>query len=165
MKTFKTYKVLNAALENVSGDAFRTLYYICNNLSLNKTIRTEIDRVSIAIKLGLWFDGCSKRLDFQLKKITKYTEELTEKGYLVKDVIFDKTTNKRKVFYAIPDTFVEEQLSNNVQKLNDNCKKTYPTKKDQNNEKIKSIKSEKEELEFCEAELNEGDDDDKYLPF
>ena len=138
MKTFKTYRVLNAALGEVSPLAHNVLYYICNNLSMQKTTRAEIDRISIAVRLKLWYDGCGKRLDFQLKKITQCTDELVEKGYLLKDVIFDKNTGKRTVFYAIPDTFIEQQVQKDLQNSSNNCKKNYPTKKDQNIQNIQN---------------------------
>ena len=140
MNTFKSYKVLNAALgmSDLSDKAFRILYYICNNLSLNNVTRAEIERVSIAVRLGLWDDESGKQLKKQLDKITKYTDELVEKGLLVKDVIFDRNTCKRKTFYAIPDAFLEQKQNNDGQKLNGNSPKGGVTKKDQNKKKNKN---------------------------
>ena len=79
MNTFKTNKVLNAALGKVSGDAFRVLYFIIGNLRLHNTTRAEIQRVSIAVRLGLWDDESGKQMKKQLDKITKYTDELAGK--------------------------------------------------------------------------------------
>ena len=151
MKDFKTFEVLNAALGKVTPEAFKVLYYICNNLKIKKTVRTDIDRIDIAMRLGLWYDGCGKRLDNQLKKITKWTDELQDNGFIKKDVIYDRTTNRRTVYYAISDAFITEQLSKDLQKQNDNCSKTYPTRKrtksNKNNESNESTERVEKTLE------------------
>lgn len=128
MKSFKSNKVLNAALGKVSGDAFRVLYFIIGNLKLHNTNRAEIARVSIAVRLGLWDDESGRKLKKQLDKITKYTDELEEKGFLVKDVIFDGSTGKRKTIYAVPDAFFEQKVNTDMQKLNENVPKKGVTK-------------------------------------
>lgn len=128
MNTFKSNKVLNAALGKVSGDAFMVLYFIIGNLKLHNTTRAEIERVSIAVRLGLWDDESGKQMKKQLDKITKYTDELVEKGFLVKDVIFDRSTGKRKTFYAIPDAFLEQKVNTDMLKLNENVPKKGVTK-------------------------------------
>lgn len=187
MKTFKTYRVLNAALgmSDLSDKAFRILYYICNNLSFNNVNRAEIERVSIAVRIGLWDDESGKQLKKQLDKITKYTDELVEKGLLVKDVIFDRNTCKRKTFYAIPESFLEEKLNNDGQKLNGNSPKRGVTKKDQNIQNTKNTqkdqnthKNSKTDEEFCQNGLDDAEEelfgscaidpkdyDDENLPF
>lgn len=128
MKAFKSNKVLNAALGKVSGDAFRVLFFILGNLRLHNTTRAEIERVSIAVRLGLWDDESGKQMKKQLDKITKYTDELVEKGFLIKDVIFDRSIGKRKTLYAIPDAFLEKKENTDMPKLNENVPKMGVTK-------------------------------------
>lgn len=128
MKTIKSNKMLNAALGMVSGDAFRVLYYIIGNLRLHNTTRAEIERVNIAVRLGLWNDESGKQMKRQLDKITLYTDELVEKGFLVKDVFFDRSKGKRKTVYAIPESFLEQKENADVQKLNEKVPKNGATK-------------------------------------
>lgn len=167
MKTFNSFKVLNKALGEVSSDAFRVLYYICNNLKINKTIRTDIDRIDIAVRLGVWYDGCGKRLDKQLKNITTWTDELVDKGFIKKDVIYDRTMNRRTVFYAISDTFVEEQVENKFQNHSSNCPKKYPTKREKDSKELNSetskVENEEMEHQFSAAVPNYEEEDN--LPF
>lgn len=139
MKAFKSNKVLNAALGKVSGDAFRVLYFIVGNLRLHNTTRAEIERVSIAVRLGLWEDESGKQMKKQLDKITKYTDELVEKGFMEKDVIFDGSTGKRKTFYAIPDAFLEQKVNTDMPELNENVPKMGVTKQYNKNTKVTSI--------------------------
>lgn len=128
MKTFNSNKLLNAALGKVSGDAFSVLYFIVGNLRLHNTTRAEIERVSIAVRLGVWDDESGKQMKRQLDKITKYTDELVDKGFLVKDVIFDRSSGKKKTVYAIPEPFLEQEVNAGMQKLNGKEPKSGATK-------------------------------------
>ena len=173
MKTFNSFKVLNKALGEVSSDAFRVLYYICNNLKINKTIRTDIDRIDIVLRLKLWDEdnGTTRQLKSRLDDITKCTNELEQKNFLVKDVIYDKTTGKRKTFYAIPERFLETETTSDSQNTEAKRQKTWVTKKDQKKQSskvgkvCKADKVENEEMEhqFSVAVPNYEEEDN--LPF
>lgn len=101
----KIYELLNAALGNVSGDAFKVLHYIAVKF-LNKSITSvRLSRVDIALGVGLWDDTETedtkeKRRIYrknlkQLDKITSFTNQLINKGYLEKDGIY----------YSIPEDY------------------------------------------------------------
>lgn len=121
MKTFKSYRVLNAALGEVSGDAFRVLWFIVGNLSQHKVTRNEISRISIAVRLKMCDDDDTPRkIKRVLDKITLYTNELEDKGFIKKDEIYDRNTGKRKTFYAIAESFLEEKVTNDGQKTGQN---------------------------------------------
>jgi hypothetical protein len=117
MKRFNSFKVLNAALGEVSQLSFEVLYYILNNLKLHNTSRCEIQRINIVLKLKLWDaeTETQRKLKKKLDEITNCTNELEAKGFLKKDVIFDSTTKKRKTFYSVGDSFLTETEPNSVQ--------------------------------------------------
>ena len=170
MKTFNSFKVLNMALGEVSSDAFRVLYYICNNLKLNNTTRGEIDRIKIVLRLKMWDEenGTTRQLKSRLDGITKCTNELEQKNFLVKDVIYDKTTAKRKTFYAIPERFLENETTSVGQNTEAKRQKTWVTKKDQNNKsskvgKISKVENEEMEHQFSAAVPNY--EEEGNLPF
>lgn len=117
MKRFNSFKVLNAALGEVSQLSFEVLYYILNNLNLHNTSRYEIQRINIVLKLKLWDaeTETQRKLKKKLDEITNCTNELEAKGFLKKDVIFDTTTKKRKTFYSVGDSFLTETEPTSVQ--------------------------------------------------
>lgn len=170
MKTFNSFKVLNEALGEVSPLAHNVLYYICNNLKINKTTRGEIERIKIVLRLKMWDEenGTTRQLKSRLDDITKCTNELEEKNFLVKDVIYDKTTGKRKTFYAIPERFLETETTSVGQNTEAKRQKTWVTKKDQNNKsskvgKISKVENEEMEHQFSAAVPNYEEEDN--LPF
>lgn len=170
MKTFNSFKVLNKALGEVSSDAFRVLYYICNNLKINKTTRGEIERIDIVLRLKMWDEenGTTRQLKSRLDDITKCTNELEEKNFLVKDVIYDKTTGKRKTFYAIPERFLETETTSVGKNTEAKRQKTWVTNKGpkcQSNKTGKVDKVENKEMEhqFSAAVPNYEEEDN--LPF
>jgi len=140
MAKLKSFMVLNKALGTVSPQAFTVLYYICNNLNLNNTTRAEFDRYDIARRLGLIYDGI-RSTKKQLDKITKWIEELEEKGFVKRDVIFDKSTGKRTLFCAITEQFITSFEHTSVPKNDERVPKTGVTIKHIKQESIESKQS------------------------
>ena len=140
MAKLKSFIVLNKALGTVSPQAFTVLYYICNNLNLNNTTRAEFDRYDIARRLGLIYDGI-RSTKKQLDKITKWIEELEEKGFVKRDVIFDKSTGKRTLFCAITEQFITSFEHTSVPKNDEKVPKTGVTIKHIKQESIESKQS------------------------
>jgi len=136
-------KLLNEALGNVSSDEFAVLYFIANTISLKKEGRTRIYRELIADKLG-WLNEA--RPEYAIKKVTRATNSLVEKGYLIKEEVFI-SPQKSVTFYALPTQKSDKKLTPSTQKnvpLNNNEKEG---KKVNNNEKeIKEEKVEKNVL-------------------
>lgn len=145
-KVFKPFRLLNAALGEVSPLSHNVLYYICNNLKLNNTTRAEIERIKIVLRLKMWDEdtGTTRQLKNCMDKITSCTNELEEKGFIVKDVIYDKTKGKRKTFYAIPERFLETETTSVGQNSEAKRQKTWVTNKGPKYEKNESIQSNKE---------------------
>lgn len=169
-KDFKPFKVLNAALGEVTPLAHNVLYYICNNLKLNNTTRGEIERIKIVLRLKMWDEenGTTRQLKSRLDDITKCTNELEEKNFLVKDVIYDKTTGKRKTFYAIPERFLETETTSVGQNTEVKRQKTWVTNKGpkcQSNKtgKVNKVENEEMEHQFSAAVPNYEEEDN--LPF
>lgn len=145
MKRFNSFKVLNAALGEVSQLSFEVLYYILNNLKLHNTSRCEIQRINIVLKLKLWDaeTETQRKLKKKLDEITNCTNELEAKGFLKKDVIFDSTTKKRKTFYSVGDSFLTEtEPKKGVYKRNKELKEKKELKetKELNNERTENSK-------------------------
>lgn len=113
------FDILNHAIGNVSSDEFATLYLIANTLSLKKVGRTRLYREMLADKLG-WYD--EERPQYGLKKITRLTNSLVEKGYLKKDIVYENPT-KSVTYYSLNTQILEKKLDTSTQKsvpLNNN---------------------------------------------
>lgn len=137
-----TFHALNNALDAVSDQAFKVLYHICNNLNLNNATRIEIDRYDIARRLGKIYDGMKPgTVKNHLDKITEVTDELVEKGFIKKDVIYNKATGKRTAFYSIGDEFLRKTGQTSSQKSCENEQKSGVTKKHIKQESIESKQS------------------------
>ena len=91
-------KLLNTALGEVSGDEFKVLYFIANTLSMKKEGSTRIYRELIADRLG-WLDDDKSK--YALNKVSKITESLVKKGYLVKNEVYSSPT-KSVIYYSLP---------------------------------------------------------------
>ena len=163
-------KFLNEALGNVSSDEFAVLYFIANTLSLKKEGRTRIYRELIADKLG-WIN--ESRPEYALKKVTRITNSLVEKGYLLKEEAF-VSPQKSVTFYALSTQKNDKKLTPSTQKnvpLNKNEKKEIKVNK---NEKegiivnksfeIKCDISKEDIEEFCTEELEEQKPNKLNLP-
>lgn len=159
MKTFKPFKVLNAALGEVSPLSFEVLYYILNNFKLYNTTRSEIPRINILLKLKLWDAevDSQRKLKKKLDDITKCTNELEEKGFLKKDVIYDANSNKRKTFYSVGDEFIDETEQSSVEFEQETVPKrgVYKSKKE--------IKTKKETKETKRTENSKELSDEEIL--
>lgn len=131
-------KLLNEALGNVSSDEFAVLYFIANTLSLKKEGRTRIYRELIADKLG-WLNEA--RPEYALKKVTRVTNSLVEKGYLVKEEVFT-SPQKSVTFYALSTQKSDKKLTPSTQK-NVPLNKNEKERKKENNSEKEEIKDKK----------------------
>ena len=105
-------KLLNQALDKVSSDEFKALYIIANTISFKKEGRTRIYREQIADMLGWTNDN---RPEYALKKVTRVTNSLVEKGFLVKEEIY-ATPQKKVTFYSLPVQETEQKCTQSEQK-------------------------------------------------
>ena len=105
-------KLLNQALGNVSTDEFAVLYFIANTISMKKEGRTRIYRDLIADKLG-WLN--EDRPEYSLKKVTRITNSLVEKGYLIKQEVFE-SAQKSVNYYTLPTQKFVQKLTPSTQK-------------------------------------------------
>ena len=157
-------KFLNEALGKISSDEFAVLYLIANTLSLKKEGRTRIYREQIADKLG-WLD--EKRPEYALKKVTRLTNSLVEKGWLLKEEVFI-SAQKSVNFYRLS---TQKNVQNftpstqkNVQNFTPSTQKNVPlnnSEKDvikrkrnikENKKKNDEINEEKEDLKtVCDS--------------
>lgn len=179
----KFFDLMNEALDKVSSDEFKVLYFMANSPKMKKEGRTKLYRDEIADRLG-WLN--EDRPEYSRKKVTNATNALVEKGFLVKDVIYNKETQKRETFYTLPGQKSDKKLTSLVQKsdkkLTSWIQKNIPTKKDQKQQKEeKAAKAAKEAKELEAAETDDSlemigvyinpngpmysDSDDDYLPF
>lgn len=116
------FDVLNHAIGKVSSDEFAALYLIANTLSLKKEGRVRLYREMMADKLG-WLDD--ERPQYGLKKVTRITNSLVEKGYLKKDIVFEKP-KKSVTYYTLNSQIVDDKIEVSLQKnvpLNNNKNK------------------------------------------
>lgn len=154
-------KLLNQALDKVSSDEFKALYIIANTISLKKEGRTRIYREQIADMLGWTNDN---RPEYALKKVTRVTNSLVEKGFLVKEEIY-VTPQKKVTFYSLPAQETEQKCTQSEQKsdkkLTPSVQKNVPInniekepiieKRTNNREK----ESKELKVKDCEIELEE----------
>ncbi len=115
------FEILNHALGKVSSDEFAALYFIANTISLNKENRVRLYREPMADKLG-WIN--EKRPDYGLKKVTRITNSLVEKGYLKKDIVFENP-QKSVTYYSLNLQKLDDKIEVSMQKsvpLNNNKK-------------------------------------------
>jgi hypothetical protein len=105
-------KLLNKALDKVSSDEFKALYIIANTISFKKEGRTRIYREQIADMLGWTNDN---RPEYALKKVTRVTNSLVEKGFLVKEEVY-ATPQKKVTFYSLPVQETEQKCTQSEQK-------------------------------------------------
>lgn len=152
-------KLLNQALDKVSSDEFKALYIIANTISLKKEGRTRIYREQLADMLGWTNDN---RPEYALKKVTRVTNSLVEKGFLVKEEIY-VTPQKKVTFYSLPVQETEQKCTQSEQKsdkkLIPSVQKNVPINKIEKESIIgKRINStnnrEKEEIE-CEKPIED----------
>lgn len=162
-------KFLNAAIGKVSTDEFALLYVIANNKKLQKEGRVRIYREQIADLLG-WLND--ERPEYGLKKVTKITNSLVEKGWLKKDVVFE-TPQKSVNFYTLCTQKIEQKLPTSAQKIDEklgtSTQKNVPlnnTKKElkKTNKTNNTYKTEKSnELKYvCTSNDSE---EEEVLPF
>lgn len=158
-------KLLNQALDKVSSDEFKALYIIANTISFKKEGRTRIYREHIADMLGWTNDN---RPEYALKKVTRVTNSLVEKGFLVKEDIY-VTPQKKVTFYSLPVQEIKQNCTQSEQKSD---KKLIPSV--QKNVPINNIEKEpiiekrtnnrkKEELELEEEIVPDEEDLSQYL--
>ena len=115
------FEILNRAIGNVTSDEFAALYLLANTMSLKKEKRVRLYREMMADKLG-WFD--ENRPQYGLKKVTKVTNALVEKGYLNKDIIFENP-KKSVTYYSLNLQKLDDKIEASMQKsvpLNNNKK-------------------------------------------
>lgn len=115
------FEILNHALGNVTSDEFAALYLIANTISLKKENRIKLYREMMADNLG-WLDD--NRPQYGLKKVTRITNALVEKGYLNKDIIFENP-QKSVTYYSLNLQKVDNKIEASTQKsvpLNNNKK-------------------------------------------
>ena len=124
-------KFLNEALGKITSDEFVVLYAIANNPRLQKEGRTRIHREVIAEILG-WLDD--ERPQYALKKVTKITNSLVEKGWLKKDVVYE-TTQKSVNYYSLSKQKIEQKTPPSRQKSVPLNKTEKDLKKHHNTEK------------------------------
>lgn len=159
-------KLLNQALGNVSTDEFAVLYFIANTISMKKEGRTRIYRDLIADKLG-WLN--EDRPEYALKKVTRITNSLVEKGYLIKQEVFE-SAQKSVNYYTLPTQKIVQKLTPSTQKnvpLN-NMEKEIKKRNNIEKEEIKENKPfdiscdvSKEQIEeFCSEENKVPDVED-----
>lgn len=148
-------KLLNTALGEVSGDEFKVLYFIANTLSMKKEGSTRIYRELIADRLG-WLDNDKSK--YALNKVSKITESLVKKGYLVKNEVYSSPT-KSVIYYSLPSakkcTKVDDSEQKNVPNLPSEMQKNVVL----NNNEKEGIKlktnylDQKEEKEKVKTEI------------
>lgn len=142
-------KFLNEALGKIASDEFVVLYVIANNPRLQKEGRTRIHREVIAEILG-WLDD--ERPQYALKKVTKITNSLVEKGWLKKDVVYE-TTQKSVNYYSLSKQKIEQKTPPSKQKIEQNLppsrQKSVPLNKTEKDLK-KHHNTEKEEIRVFE---------------
>lgn len=115
------FEILNQAIGNVTSDEFAALYLIANTLSLKKENRVRLYREMMADKLG-WLD--ENRPQYGLKKVTRITNALVEKGYLKKDIVF-VNQQKSVTYYCLNLQILDDKIEASTQKsvpLNNNKK-------------------------------------------
>ena len=115
------FEILNHALGKVSSDEFAALYLIANTTSLKKENRVRLYREMMADKLG-WLD--ENRPQYGLKKVTRITNALVEKGYLKKDIVFENP-QKSVTYYSLNLQILDDKIEASTQKsvpLNNNKK-------------------------------------------
>ena len=108
-------KFLNTALGKVSTDEFAVLYIIANNPKLKKEGRARIHREVIADLLG-WLND--KRPEYALKKVTRITNSLVEKGWIKKDIVYE-STQKSVIYYSLCTQKIDEKLGTSTQKIDE----------------------------------------------
>jgi hypothetical protein len=106
------FELLNHALGNVNSDEFAALYFIANTISLKKRNRIKLYREMMADNLG-WLD--ETRPQYGLKKVTRITNSLVEKGYLKKDIVYENP-QKSVTYFSLNTQILDEKLETSVQK-------------------------------------------------
>lgn len=145
MQKIKTDKMLSQ-LGRIGDEQFKVLFFIYNTINLNSdhNNRAKIYRAVLAD-----LTGKSERT------ITRITDQLVEKGLIVKDYVSDGT--KLYNYYSIPKQLLEENLVINDNKTEANLV-TYGRVKGPERT-LKNIKEQKESKELkvkdCEIELEE----------
>lgn len=151
MQKIKTDKMLSQ-LGRIGDEQFKVLFFIYNTINLNSdhNNRAKIYRAVLAD-----LTGKSERT------ITRITDQLVEKGLIVKDYVSDGT--KLYNYYSIPKQLLEENLVINDNKTEANLVTDGRVKEYKRTEStIKNLKEQKEEKELkeelvkqCEIKLEE----------
>lgn len=148
MQKIKTDKMLSQ-LGRIGDEQFKVLFFIYNTINLNSdhNNRAKIYRAVLAD-----LTGKSERT------ITRITDQLVEKGLIVKDYVSDGT--KLYNYYSIPKQLLEENLVINDNKTDANLVTDGRVKEPERTLKnIKGPKEQKESKELkvkdCEIELEE----------